>query len=361
MPKFREDLDHIKVYRPGKPIEELAREMGITDIIKLASNESPLPPFPEVVAAIAAAAAAGNRYPETTSPRVRQAVAARHDTTPDNVWVAPGGASIIGTVALTVLGPGTSSVYADPSFVMYDIATTIARGEGITVATDAAGRLDLDAMRAAVRGDTTVVFLCNPNNPTSTHLSGESVSDFVASLPAGTLVLVDEAYADFATAPDYASAIPLALSNDDVVVLRTFSKVYGLAGLRIGYAIGTPETLLRLSSAQLPFAVSVVAQAAALEALRHEERLIERVEDNEIGREMLAAELRDRGFEVFESQTNFVAFRHEQSGAIAAALQATGVIIRALGDIVRISVGLPAENERMLAAIDEWRAGGSAG
>jgi histidinol-phosphate aminotransferase len=354
MPTFRADLDRIPIYQPGKPIEEVSRQLGITDIVKLASNEWPLPPFPAVVDAITASARNLNRYPENSVYYLVAAVAEHLGVAGDHLWMGAGSTELLLALSLAVGGPGTSFVFADPSFVMYPICSAISGAIGIPVpATPGLGH-DLDAMLAAIRADTTLVFVCNPNNPTGTYLPASDVAGFIEAVPERVLVVVDEAYFELATAPDYETCVPLASERDNVVVTRTFSKVFGLAGLRVGYAVGRPETLGRLRRAQVPFSVNSVAQAGALAALASRDELRQRVEDNAVAREQLEKGLAGRGIDYVPSQTNFVLVRPDSDAAgLGDALLRRGVIVRPMGRYLRVTVGTPAENERFLEALDQ--------
>lgn len=352
MPTFRTDLGRIPTYRPGKPIDELSRELGISEIIKLASNEWPLPPFPEVSAAVSAAAVGLNRYPENSSYDLVNELASYLDVGADHLWMGAGSTELILSLSLAVGGPGSSFVFSDPSFVMYPIAAAVSGAEAIAVGSTAGMGHDLDAMLAAVRPDTSLVFVCNPNNPTGTHLSSQDVVAFIDAVPDRTLVVVDEAYFEFVTAPEYGSAIGEAVARDNVIVTRTFSKVFGLAGLRVGYAIGSPQTLGSLRRAQVPFSVNSVAQAGALAALRCADRLQQRVSDNDAVRSELERGLADRDVDYVPSQTNFVLFRPKSDAAqLADALMQQGVIVRPMGPFVRVSVGTVEENRRLLEAL----------
>ncbi len=356
MPTMRGDLARIPVYKPGRPVDGVARGLGIADVVKLASNENPLPPFPEVQAAIGAAAGATNRYPDTTSHHLVLAVAEYHGVEPERIWVGAGSTQLIVCIALAACEPGTSTVFAEPSFVMYPIATLLAGAEPVTAPLDADHRHDLDAMLAAVRDDTRIVFVCNPNNPTGTHVPARSIVALVDRLPDDVLVVVDEAYVDYVSSGDQASALPLATERDNVVVLRTFSKVYGLAGLRVGYAVGDPATLAMFLPAQPPFSVTSLGQVAAREALRHVDRLAQRVKDNDVGRNWLVSELAERGVSVVPSEANFVwVLPGSDVADLADRLIQRGVIVRPIGDGLRVSVGTVAENERFIAAWDEVR------
>ena len=354
MPRFRPDLDRIAVYEPGKPIDEVARELGLSDIVKLASNENPDPPFPEVQAAIADATGGLHRYPETSCYPVVGALADHFGVDESQLWVGAGSSQLLMCIALATGGPGASAVYAHPAFVMYRIITAIAGAEAIEVPLDEDRRHDLDAIVEAVRDDTRVVYLCNPNNPTGTHVGGAAVRAAIDAIDDDVLVVVDEAYAEYVTAPDYATAIPLAIERPNVVVSRTFSKIYGLAGLRIGYLVGHPDTLAAIRRPQPPFSVTTLAQVAAAEALRHPERVTERVEAATAGRAQIEAALAERGLDHTPSQTNFVLFTPPgDAAAFADAMLRLGVIVRKVGPWIRVTVGTPAENARFAGALDQ--------
>ncbi|CAN5477822.1 MAG: histidinol-phosphate transaminase [Acidimicrobiia bacterium] len=353
MPRIRNDLSKIPVYSPGKPIDEVMRELGLDDIVKVASNESPVPPWPEVQEAIAAAASTTNRYPDMTAHILTQAIAGYQGVDPEHIWVGAGSTQLITLITLAAAEPGTTTVFADPSFVVYPIATLLAGADAIKVPLDRAHRHDLAAMAAAVREDTRVVYVCNPNNPTGTHVAGDALGELVDAIPSDVLVMVDEAYGEYVTAPDWSTAIPLALERDNVVVTRTFSKIFGLAGLRVGYAIGAPRTLAAFLATQPPFSVTTLGQTAATEALRHVDRLEQRVKENELGREWLTAELTHRGYEVPPSQANFIlVLPGDDAAGIGERMLHEGVIVRPMGNAIRISVGTEGENERVMAAWD---------
>ncbi len=354
MPAFRTDLDAIVPYRPGRPIEDVRRELGLDRVAKLASNECPLPPFPEVATAIAAAVDGLNRYPDNEEHDLREAVAAHLGVPLDHLWFGGGSNELMLMTAIAAGGPSTSSVYAWPSFGLYRIASQVAMTEPIEVPLDADHRHDLDRMLAAVRPDTTIVYVCNPNNPTGTHVGAAAVADFVAEIPDRVLVVIDEAYWEYAQAADYGTAMSLALSRDNVMVAHTFSKVYGLAGLRIGYMVGAPANIETLRRIQLPFSVNSLAQVAAIEALRHQDQVAGRVERNAEGLKLFYEELADRGIPFADSQANFVYLR---AGDDAAALQERllqkGIIIRPMqAGWARVTVGSEPENREFFAALD---------
>jgi histidinol-phosphate aminotransferase len=353
VPTYRPDLDAVPSYTPGKPIGEVARELGIDSIDKLASNECPTDPFPEVVEAIALAGMTVNRYPDSGQYELTNALAMHHDIDPSSIWVGAGSSDVLRCTALSVGGPGTSAVFAEPSFIMYRIATLIAFATPIAVPLDARFDHDLDAMLAAITDETTIVYICNPNNPTGGIRSAEDIRAFIEAVDDSVLVVIDEAYAEYATDPSFESMLDLAPFMPNVLVARTFSKIYGLAGLRVGYGVGNLDLIAKLRIAQPPFAVTTPAQAAALAALPLRDRVAERAEANARGRSYLTAELSSRGYRVADSQANFVYFEPEDDAAgLFDALLHEGVIVRILGKGVRITVGTPAENERLIAALD---------
>jgi histidinol-phosphate aminotransferase len=356
LPTFRADLDAIPTYSPGKPIDEVSRDLGIFDICKLASNECPTEPFAEVVAAIAGAASDVNRYPEDSGFYLVNVLAEALDVEPSYLWLGAGSTQLIGCVALAVGGPGTSAVYASPSFVMYPISTLVAGAEPIEVPLDDDWRHDLDAMLAAIRDDTTVVYLCNPNNPTGTYRSGSDVAAFIEAVAHEVLVVVDEAYHHYVTAPDYESALPIAVERDNVLVTRTFSKIFGLAGLRIGFAVGHPDTIQRLRKTQPPFSANTIGQIAALEALRHEDQVAERRDANTAGRTQIESGLAELGIDFAPSQANFIAMRVAgDPKAVSDLLLREGVIVRPMGSLIRVTVGTEDENRRFLKALVDVR------
>lgn len=354
MPTYRSDLGSIPRYTPGKPISEVARELGIDSIDKLASNECPTEPFPEVIDAIAAAGATVNRYPDSGQYELTEAIAAHHGVAPSSVWVGAGSSEVLKCAAQAVGGPGTEAVFAHPSFVMYRIATLVSYAQPVVVPLDNNLNHDLDAMLGAITDDTTIVYLCNPNNPTGGIRSGADVRAFIDSVDEAVTIVVDEAYAEYATAVEYESMIGVAIARPNVLVARTFSKIYGLAGLRVGYGIGHPDLIGSLRTTQPPFAVTTPAQGAALAALPLQDRVDERCRANAKGREYLTSELEERGLSVAPSHANFVYFEPEfDASGLFDSLLLEGVIVRVLGRGVRVTVGTDRENERFFRAFDK--------
>lgn len=354
--RVRPDLSRIEAYRPGRAIAEVARTYGIDDVAKLASNESPEPPWPEVQAAIAGAAAGVHRYPDNDRPTLTAALAEHLGIESDLIWCGGAANELTFITGLCMGGPDTSAVYAWPSFSLYRITTLAAFSRDLAVPLTPDHRHDLDAMLGAVADDTTILYVCNPNNPSSTHVSGDDLEAFIDAIPDDVLVMVDEAYAEFATAPDYRSMIPLAVSRPNVMVIRTFSKVYALAGLRVGYAVTAASSIHEFRRVQLPFSVTGVAEAAAVEALRHQDRVSARVAANRAAIDGLTAFLRERGFTVPDSQANFVYtdLGARLPGAVEGLLR-MGLIVRPVlpEGWVRITAGTPEQNDRLMQAIDD--------
>lgn len=354
--RIRSDLAHIEAYRPGRAIAEVAATYGVDRVAKLASNESPEPPWPEVQRAIADAAAGVHRYPDNARPAITAALAQHLGVAADVIWCGGAANEITFITGLCMGGPETSAVFAWPSFSLFQIATRTALGSDRPIPLTADHRHDLDAMLAAVDGTTTMVYVCNPNNPTGTHVPADALEQFIAAVPADVLVLVDEAYAEFATAADFRSMIPLAATLPNVMVTRTFSKVYALAGLRIGYAVTAASSIAEFRRVQLPFSVTSVAEAAAVEALRHQDRVAQRVAANRAGVEYLTANLRRLGLDTPDSQANFVYVGFgDRAPAVVEMLLQRGIIVRpALPDgYLRISIGAVEENERFIDALDQ--------
>lgn len=361
MIRIRPGVQAISPYRPGRPISDVAREFGFdpAEIVKLASNESPLPPVRQAIAAMVEEVGGINRYPDNDCHDLRLALSERLGVPADHTWVGGGSSELLRVIATALGGAGTTAVYAWPSFVIYRLATVLAGARPVEVPLTDDHVHDLDAMRAVVDDTTTVVYVCNPNNPTGSHLAASTIERFVDSVPDDVLIVIDEAYHEYVTAPDYASALPLAVERQNVVVTRTFSKVYGLAALRVGYAIAQPQTITELRKAQAPFSVTSVGQVGARASLAAREEIARRVEETAAERSRLEGVFSDLGVEYVPSQANFVYLRiGESTEETAAAFIRHGVIVRPFGDgWIRVSVGTVEENDRFLAALDRERAG----
>lgn len=324
--RFIPELADVVPYEGGPSLEALQRRHGLERVVRLASNEYPLPPFPEVREALLGALDGVNRYPDSLSTDLREALAARHDCRPEEIAVGGGSAELLYLLGQVVLERGDEVVLAAPTFTAYH--DVIAINGAVPVAIPLRDHVhDLEAMAAAVSPRTKLLLVCNPNNPTGTYVPAAEVRRLVESVPDEVLVVVDEAYREFVTAEDGEGPAAIRRGHDNVVVLRTFSKIYGLAGLRTGYAVCSPEVREALDKARQPFNVNLLGQVAALEAVRHQERVVERRETNARLRDYLTARLAERGHATVPTQTNFMLVgadglrrpRKEVCGALLAA------------------------------------------
>ena len=348
-------------YEPGKPMEELERELGIRESIKLASNENPLGPSPRAVEAMRAAVGEVHRYPDGASFALRAALSKRLGVAENQLVFGCGGDEILELIAKTLLGPGDEVIYPWPSFAMYPIVIQGVGAKGVAVPLDADFVHDLDAMAAAVTDETRVMMLCNPNNPTGTSIGAADFDRFVEALPDHVVLVVDEAYFEFNRRSDTPDAAGLTASRPGTLVLRTFSKIHGLAGIRIGYGICDVELASYLERARHPFNVNRMAEVAALAALDDFEHVRRTLETNEIGAEYLTSELGKLGIETWPTDANFLLAK--AGVGVFDALLKKGVIVRpmngfGLTEHIRISIGLPEENERLIKALAEIRAEG---
>ena len=349
-------------YEPGKPIEELERELGIRESIKLASNENPLGASPKAVEAVRQALDEVNRYPDGASFALRSVLSTRLGVAENQLVFGCGGDEILELIAKTVIGPGDEVVYGWPSFAMYPIVIQGMGAKGVRVPLNQEFVHDLDAMAAAVTDRTRLVMLCNPNNPTGTSVGAEAFNRFVEALSPDVILAVDEAYFEFVRRPDFPDAISLLSKRPGTLVLRTFSKIYGLAGIRIGFGICDEEFASYLERARHPFNVNRLAEVAALAALDDEDHVRRTLELNEAGIVYLTAEFGKMGIETWPTDANFILARTGRD--VFDALLKKGVIVRpmngfGLTEHVRISIGLPEENERLIKAVAEIR--GNAG
>lgn len=358
MPLYRPEIAALSPYEVGRPISEVARDLGLDpdSIIRLTSNETPEGPFPGVAEAAADAIERANRYPDNDLWDLSHALAAELGVGRANLLFGNGSVALLVDAVNAVGGAGTNVVYGWPSFVMYRFAAIWAGSGYVEVPLTDDHVFDLEAIRAAISAETRAVFVCNPNNPTGTIVPHADLVSFVDSVPDSVLIVVDEAYYDFVDDERYQTAIPMALERDNVAVLRTFSKIYGLAAQRIGYAVGRSELITGLRKAQQPLTVNSVAQAAALASLGQPEELGRRARANAAARHHLTGVMSERGLEQAESHTNFVYFRmpSEDSRAVSDEFTSRGVIIRPMAaGWMRVTVGSESENERFVETLDE--------
>jgi len=356
-PPFNRSLDEIPVYQPGRPIEEVARELGLpaAGIIKLASNENPLGPSPRALAAMQAVLAHLHLYPDGNAFYLKQALAQKLGVAPANLILGNGSNEIIEFIGHAYLGPGADVVVSDYCFAVYPLVTKLFGANLVTVPAKHYGH-DLPAMRAALTPATRVVFVANPNNPTGTRVSNDELRRFVDAVPPHVLLALDEAYIEFLDAPaDFVTEIRDG-KRPNVVILRTFSKIFGLAGLRLGYGIAHPDLIAAFEKIRQPFNINAIAQAGALAALTDDEHRRRTRENNRAGLRQWEDFCRARGLEFIPSAANFLLIRVGDGQGVFAALQREGVITRPMGayrlpDWLRVSIGTPAENERAMAAL----------
>ncbi len=349
-------------YVPGKPISELERELGIQGAIKLASNESPLGASPRVAEAIAEALPELSRYPDGGGFALREALAEHHGVNPAAMTLGNGSNDCLDLIARTFLQPGVESVFSEHAFAVYPICTQ-AVGATARVAPARDYGHDLEAMAKCISERTRVVWIANPNNPTGTWLGAEALHRFVASLPPTCIAVVDEAYTEYVTEPDYPDASRWLGELPNLIVTRTFSKAHGLAALRVGYALSDPLVAELLNRVRQPFNVNALAQVAALASLTDRAHIARQVEVNRAGLAQLAAGFARLGLAFIPSVANFITVDlGRPAGPINEGLMRAGCIVRPVGNYslpnhLRVTVGLESENARLLAALERVLAG----
>ena len=348
----------IAPYVPGKPIAETARELGIPEerILKMASNENPLGPSPRAVAAIRGALGELNYYPDGSGYELKRALAARYAVAPENIVLGNGSNDVLELVARAFLRPGDSAVYSQHAFMVYPLVVQAIGATGIEVPARDYGN-DLDALAGAVREGTRMLFLANPNNPTGTFSAWADIERLAARIPPGVLLVLDEAYGEYL--PDHlASPTPAWLARyPNLVISRTLSKAYGLAGLRVGYGLAHPDVAEIMNRVRQPFNVNHLAMVAACAALDDAEFIARSREVNAAGLAQLEAGVRRLGLDFIASRANFLTVRiGKDADRVYRELLAQGVIVRpiagyGLPEHLRVTVGLPEHNERFLAAL----------
>lgn len=353
-------LEAIPRYEPGLTTAEVLARYGMESAVKLASNESPFPPLPEVAAVVAAGTAALNRYPDGPARALRRALAERHGVGPDEVVIGNGSCELILMAGQALLDPGTTIVQATPSFSLYGHLAATAGAQTVAVPLAEDDGHDLEAMAAAVDERTRLVIVCNPNNPTGVYRSADSIERFVDALPEDLAILIDEAYYDFVDRPDVGRTLSMARERPNLLVTRTFSKAHGLCGLRVGYGIGGAGWIEALDKVRQPFNTNALGQAAALESLRHPFPLERRVREVMAERVRVEAALAETSWTFTPSQANFVLVRPDVEpppGApgVHEQLLRLGVIVRDGASLgcpgrLRVSIGTPDENSAFLAA-----------
>ncbi len=357
---FAHKLAAIPGYSAGVPAGKAPEAIVEAGIAQLASNESPWGPHPAVADAIARAAGAMNRYPDPAATLLRARIADRHETDPTQIAVANGSCEILLAAALALCEPGAELVYAWPSFSIYPYLAPLSGAREIRVPLDADDGHDLDALVGELTAATQILIVCNPNNPTAAHLPAARIGELLERVPDHVTVIVDEAYVEFQLDDDPDATADLRREFPNLVLLRTFSKVYGLAGLRVGYALCAPAFRAAVDAVRQPFSVNAIAQAAAAEAIRHQDDVASRIERTIVERVTVQEGVRELGLETPDSHANFswVALGDADEAELVASLAEQGIVVRAGTSLggpghIRVSYGTGEQNRRFLAALAE--------
>ena len=348
----------ISPYQGGRPVEEVQRELGLSDVIKLASNENPLGPSKRAMDVLAKAASSVHHYPDGNAFYLRRAVAEFHDVAPEQLIFGNGSSDVLQILGETFLSAGDHIVYPEQSFVVYSLIRDIFDARSTTPPlTD--DTYDLRALADAVTADTKLVFVANPNNPTGTYVPKGELGAFLDAVPSSALVVLDEAYFEYVERDDYPDGMDYLRAGRNVIVTRTFSKAHGLAGLRVGYGVASPDIVEMMNRARPPFNVNSLAQAAALAALTDTDHVARSRTTNREGMEYLTAALSRLGLDYVPSVANFLLVHLSRSGVeVTQALTCLGVIVRpmqayAYPQSVRVTVGSADQNRRFIAALEE--------
>src|SRR5579863_8276721 len=355
-----EHIRNLSGYTPGKSLRQ-AQEESHVNCVKMASNENPFGPSPKAVEAMQAVLADSNFYPDNDAIELRQKLAEHHKVQPEQVVPTAGSTALLGIMARTLLSPGLNAITSERSFIVYPIATQAAGGRLIKVPMRG-DAFDLNAIAAAVDQHTRIIYISNPNNPTGTLIPAQELDRFLDDVPEHVIVILDEAYYDFAQyfavsrGVDYSHALDYVNQGRKVVVLRTFSKAHGLAGVRVGYGIGPTELMSYFARMRTTFSVSVVAQAGALAALDDEAHIRETIRNNSAQAERLIAKMTELGYRPIQTWANFIyCDLGDDAAAVATRLQGEGVIVRPLGpwgapSAIRITIGTPEQNDIFINA-----------
>jgi histidinol-phosphate aminotransferase len=355
---FAEKLARIPHYEAGMPVADAKAAFGAEDAIKLASNESPFPPHPKVIEAIARAAEDLNRYPDQHARLLRRRIAERFDSDPARVAVGNGSCEILLAASEALCEPGAEIVYAWPAFSIYPHLAALSGAREIQVPLADGYVHDLEAMLTEITAATQLLLVCNPNNPTGTFIPSERIGAFMERVPDHVTVILDEAYVEFQVAEDPETSLGLLRDFPNLVCVRTFSKSHGLAGLRVGYAFGSPQFRAAVDAVRQPFSVNALAQAAAAEAILHQDDVQRRIEQTVVERLWVEEELRGLGLTTADTETNFswVSLGDRDEAEVVDSLGRSGVIVRPGGQLggpghIRVTHGTRPENERFGEAL----------
>ncbi len=353
--KISDFIKDISPYVPGKPIEELQRELGIRDVVKLASNENPLGPSRKALKEMREGLRGLHRYPDGSCYYLKRELSKRLGVSPDELIIGNGSNEILDIAAKTFLMPGDNAIMARPSFVVYPMATKIAGATPVEIPLNSEGRHDLRRMAEAITERTRIVFIANPNNPTGTIVRRDEFDEFMKGIPGDLLVIIDEAYYEYVTDREYPDTIEYLRKGYPVLILRTFSKIYGLAGLRVGYGIGDRNLIAEMNRVREPFNVNSLAQLGAIGALRDREHVRRSLMLNNRERLFLYRRLTELDIEFIPTEANFIYIRLPfEAGWLFNELLKKGVIIRPVGEReIRVTIGLRKENIRFIKALKE--------
>lgn len=357
--RYRKELDGIAVYKPGKPIDEVKRELGLETVIKLASNENPFGCSPKVKEAVVSAMDEINLYPDGNATLLKQAIATKFGVTPDMVLPSAGSDEMVDLISKSFVEPGDEIVMADITFPRYYGTTIMMGGQPVIVPLKNLA-YDIEGFKKSITEKTKIVWLCNPNNPTGTMFTEKELVSLLEVIPSTTLVVYDEAYNEFATSEEYPKdSLKFLKTYKNMIVMKTLSKAYGLAGLRVGYTIGDPEILNIINKVRNPFNVTLVTQAAAMAALEDQVFLKKVVDNNTKGKEYLYGEFDAMGIEYAKTQANHIIFNAKKDvNVVFMELLKRGVIIRPQGGFetntwLRVSIGTMEENEIFIRELKE--------
>lgn len=344
-------------YQPGKPVEEVQREFGLDSVVKLASNENPLGAGASVRQTVVELSAELGRYPDGAGFELKQAIARYHKVNAVQVTLGNGTNELLNMIARLFLAPGSDIVFSQHAFIVYKLASILNQANAIEVPAKNYGH-DLDAIADAIRPESRLVFLANPNNPTGSHFDAASFQAFMARVPSEVMVVLDEAYFDYVPEQERFDGVDRVAQYPNLIVTRTFSKAYGLGGLRIGYAISSAKIADWLNRSREPFNTNIIAQAAATAALVDQDHVRDTIACNAQGMVQLSEGLKALGLAYLPSVANFFTVNVGDGVAVAHQLLTKGVIVRAIAEygmpeFVRVSVGLPEENQRFLDAVAE--------
>ncbi len=352
----RPNIRDLKPYEPGKPIEEVQREFGLKAIVKMASNENPLGPSPLAVEAIKENLNRINLYPDGGGYYLKKRLACSLGVGEEQIILGNGSDEIIRMVVETFLNEGEEVVIAEPSFIIYQMAVKIANGKCQLVSLNNYQH-DMESMARAIGERTKLIFVANPNNPTGTMVTKSEMESFLAKVPEGVITVFDEAYFEYIERDDFPETIKYIKEGAGIICLRTFSKIYGLAGLRIGYGISQPEIVTEMNRVRQPFNTNFLAQVAAMSALDDDEHLKKSREVNRAGKDFLYRELEKRKISYIPSEANFILIEVEDGARAASALLKKGIIVRDMScynlpNFIRVTIGTGEQNKKFIEELD---------